>query len=60
MAVMSQNLVPVHIAFIPLIVPPLLSVLNKMQVDRRLITCVLTLAWLPPISSFRLVSAIFI
>lgn len=42
MAVMSQNLVPVHIAFIPLIVPPLLSVLNKMQVDRRLITCVLT------------------
>lgn len=42
MAIMSQNLVPVHIAFIPLIVPPLLSVLNKMQVDRRLITCVLT------------------
>ena len=28
MAIMSQNLVPVHIAFIPLIVPPLLSVLN--------------------------------
>ena len=42
MAIMSQNLVPVHIAFIPLIVPPLLSVLNKMQVARRLITCVLT------------------
>ena len=42
MAIMSQSLVPVHIAFIPLIVPPLLSVLNKMQVDRRLITCVLT------------------
>lgn len=42
MAIMSQNLVPVHIAFIPLIVPPLLSVLNKMQIDRRLITCVLT------------------
>lgn len=42
MAIMSQNLVPVHIAFIPLIVPPLLSVLNKMQLDRRLITCVLT------------------
>ena len=24
MAVMSQNLIPVHIAFIPLVVPPLL------------------------------------
>lgn len=42
MAVMSQNLIPVHIAFIPLIVPPLLAVMNKLQLDRRLITCVLT------------------
>lgn len=42
MAVMSQNLIPVHIAFIPLIVPPLLAVMNKLQLDRRLVTCVLT------------------
>lgn len=42
MAVMSQNLIPVHIAFIPLLVPPLLTVMTKLRLDRRLITCVLT------------------
>ncbi|QCB28015.1 Na+/H+ antiporter family protein [Corynebacterium endometrii] len=42
MAIMSQNLIPVHIAFIPLIVPPLLSVMNKLRLDRRLVACVLT------------------
>ncbi|MCQ9341967.1 TRAP transporter large permease subunit [Corynebacterium phoceense] len=42
MAIMSQNLIPVHIAFIPLIVPPLLGVMSKLQIDRRLITCCLT------------------
>lgn len=35
-AVLSQNLVPVHIAFIPILVPPLLSVMNKMKMDRRM------------------------
>lgn len=53
MSVMSQNLIPVHIAFIPLIVPPLLSVMNKMRLDRRVVTCVLTFGlvttymWIP-------------
>ncbi|MDO5060541.1 MAG: Na+/H+ antiporter NhaC family protein [Actinomycetaceae bacterium] len=42
MAVFSQNLIPVHIAFIPLLIPPLLSVMNKMQLDRRLVASVLT------------------
>ena len=42
MAVMSQNVIPVHIAFIPLIVPPLLKVMNALRIDRRLITCCLT------------------
>ncbi|APT92987.1 sodium:proton antiporter [Corynebacterium phocae] len=42
MAVMSQNLIPVHIAFIPLLVPPLLNVMNKLRLDRRLITCCIT------------------
>lgn len=42
MAVMSQNLIPVHIAFIPLIIPPLLAVFNRLQLDRRLIACILT------------------
>ncbi|MGV3103054.1 Na+/H+ antiporter family protein [Rothia sp. 32237D007AR] len=42
MSVMSQNLIPVHIAFIPLIIPPLLAVFNRFKLDRRLIACVLT------------------
>ncbi|MCF7521910.1 Na+/H+ antiporter family protein [Neisseria sp. ZJ106] len=42
MGVMSQNVVPIHIAFIPMIVPPLLLVFNRLQVDRRLIACVMT------------------
>ena len=42
MSVMSQNLIPVHIAFIPLIIPPLLTVMNKLRLDRRLITTCLT------------------
>ena len=53
MAIMSQNLIPVHIAFIPLIIPPLLGVMNKLRLDRRLIACVLTFGlvttymWIP-------------
>ncbi|WP_040312977.1 Na+/H+ antiporter family protein [Gleimia coleocanis] len=42
MAIFSQNLIPVHIAFIPLLVPPLLSVMNQLRLDRRLIASVLT------------------
>ena len=42
MAIMSQNLIPVHIAFIPLLIPPLLTVMNQLHLDRRLIACVLT------------------
>ena len=30
-ACFSQNLVPVHIAFIPILVPPLLSLMNEMK-----------------------------
>ena len=42
MAVMSQNLIPVHIAFIPLLIPPLLGILTRLRIDRRLIACALT------------------
>ncbi|WP_175953589.1 Na+/H+ antiporter family protein [Schaalia sp. Marseille-Q2122] len=42
MAVMSQNLIPVHIAFIPLLIPPLLVVMNRLQLDRRAVASVLT------------------
>lgn len=42
MSIMSQNLIPVHIAFIPLLIPPLLTVFNKLQIDRRAIASILT------------------
>ncbi len=42
MAIMSQNLIPVHIAFIPLLIPPLLIVMSKLELDRRAVACVLT------------------
>ena len=38
----SQNLLPVHIAFIPIVIPPLLNIFNKLKVDRRAVACVLT------------------
>lgn len=48
MAVFSQNLIPIHIAFIPLLVPPILKVLNMLQVDRRLIACILAFGLITP------------
>ncbi|MCL1095060.1 Na+/H+ antiporter family protein [Shewanella kaireitica] len=42
MAVSSQNLLPIHIAFIPILIPPLLHVMSKLSLDRRLVACVLT------------------
>jgi predicted histidine transporter YuiF (NhaC family) len=41
-AVMSQNLVPVHIAFIPILIPPLLHSMAELGLDRRVIACVIT------------------
>lgn len=41
-AIASQNVIPVHIAFIPVLIPPLLSVFNHLRLDRRLIACLLT------------------
>ena len=38
-ACLSQNLIPIHIAFIPILIPPLLVIMNKLQIDRRAIAC---------------------
>lgn len=48
MALFSQNLIPIHIAFIPLLVPPILHVLNMLKIDRRLIASVLTFGLTAP------------
>ncbi|OIN47197.1 sodium:proton antiporter [Pseudomonas azotoformans] len=47
-AIASQNILPIHIAFIPLLVPPLLYVLTKLQLDRRVIACVMTFGLITP------------
>ncbi len=41
-ACFSQNLVPIHIAFIPILIPPLLSLMNRLKIDRRAVACALT------------------
>ncbi len=38
----SQNLIPIHIAFIPILIPPLLTLMNKLKIDRRAVACALT------------------
>ncbi|MBQ8390707.1 MAG: TRAP transporter large permease subunit [Oscillibacter sp.] len=38
-ACLSQNLIPVHIAFIPIMIPPMLSLFNELKVDRRVAAC---------------------
>ncbi|WP_027327235.1 Na+/H+ antiporter family protein [Helicobacter pametensis] len=38
----SQNLIPVHIAFIPILIPPFLALMNKMKLDRRAVACALS------------------
>ncbi|EHM10449.1 putative permease [Thermanaerovibrio velox DSM 12556] len=39
---LSQNLIPVHIAFIPILIPPMLSLFNRLKMDRRGVACALT------------------
>ncbi|QZY54753.1 Na+/H+ antiporter family protein [Crassaminicella profunda] len=40
-ACLSGTIIPVHIAFIPILIPPLLAVMNKMNMDRRAAACAL-------------------
>ncbi|MGB5444606.1 MAG: sodium:proton antiporter, partial [Psychromonas sp.] len=48
MTISSQNIVPVHIAFIPILIPPLLTVFTKLRLDRRLVACILTFGLVTP------------
>lgn len=41
-ACLSQNAVPVHIAFIPILIPPLLGLFDRLKLDRRAIAAALT------------------
>ncbi len=48
LSICSQNVIPIHIAFIPLVIPPLLHIFAKLKLDRRLIACVLTFGLITP------------
>jgi putative amino acid transporter len=48
MSIFSQNLIPIHIAFIPILIPPLLFIFNELNIDRRLIASVLTFGLVTP------------
>lgn len=39
-AIISGTVIPVHIAYIPVLIPPLLIMMNKMKMDRRQAACV--------------------
>lgn len=52
MSIFSQNLIPIHIAFIPLLIPPIIKILNMLQIDRRLIACILAFGLITPYMSF--------
>ncbi|MEW5570071.1 Na+/H+ antiporter family protein [Rossellomorea marisflavi] len=48
MACFSQNVIPIHIAFIPILIPPLLKVMTELEIDRRLIATVITFGLTAP------------
>jgi len=37
----SGNILPIHIAFIPILIPVLLPLMNKLKLDRRAVVCVI-------------------
>lgn len=48
LAISSQNLIPIHIALIPIVIPPLLHVFSQLKIDRRMIACILTFGLTTP------------
>ena len=47
-AISSQNIIPVHIAFIPILIPSLLQIFEKFKLDRRAVACILTFGLITP------------
>jgi len=48
LSISSQNILPIHIAFIPIIIPPLLGLFTELRIDRRLIATVITFGLITP------------
>ena len=45
---LSQNVIPIHISFIPILIPPLLTLFNRLEPDRRAVACALTFGLITP------------
>lgn len=52
-ACLSQNLIPIHIAYIPILIPPMLVLMNKMRLDRRAVACCLAFGHKAPTFDFH-------
>jgi predicted histidine transporter YuiF (NhaC family) len=37
-SILSKNVIPVHVAFIPILIPPLLGIFSELKMDRRLLS----------------------
>ncbi len=48
LAISSQNVLPIHIAFIPIIIPPLLGLFSQLKIDRRRIAIIMTFGLVTP------------
>ncbi|WP_214850317.1 Na+/H+ antiporter NhaC family protein [Exiguobacterium sp. s193] len=48
LAISSQNVLPIHIAFIPIIIPPLLGLFNDLKIDRRRMAIIMTFGLVTP------------
>lgn len=47
-SISSQNLIPIHIAFIPILLPSLLQIFARFKLDRRAVACILTFGLITP------------
>ncbi|WP_261130469.1 Na+/H+ antiporter family protein [Bacillus sp. Marseille-Q3570] len=47
-SIFSQNLIPIHIAFIPILIPPLLMIFNELRMDRRALASSITFGLTAP------------
>lgn len=36
-SVIAETIIPIHIAFIPILIPPLISIMNKMKMNRKML-----------------------
>lgn len=50
----SQNIIPIHIALMPIMLPPLITLFNKLKIDRRAVAVAATFGLTTPYMAFPL------